>query len=109
MHSFTSPITGTNALAEIDPSTIESVEVLKDAASAAIYGSRAGNGVILITTKKGRTGRASFSANVSYSYSVLPETPIQTGGRSERAYNFDVYKNEHIAGNVRTICIPQKL
>lgn len=98
VHSFTSPITGTNALAEIDPSTIESVEVLKDAASAAIYGSRAGNGVILITTKKGRAGRASFSANVSYSYSVLPETPIQTGGRGERAYNFDVYKNEHTAG-----------
>lgn len=36
---------------------IESIEVLKDAASAAIYGSRAGNGVILITTKKGQAGR----------------------------------------------------
>ena len=48
IHSFTSPVTGTNTLAEIDPSTIESVEVLKDAASAAIYGSRASNGVILI-------------------------------------------------------------
>ena len=97
VHSFTSPITGTNALAEIDPSTIESVEVLKDAASAAIYGSRAGNGVILITTKKGKAGRASFSANVSYSYSILPETPVQTGGRGERAFNFDVMKNEHMA------------
>lgn len=96
--SFTSPITGTNALAEIDPSTIESVEVLKDAASAAIYGSRAGNGVILITTKKGKAGRASFSANVSYSYSILPETPIQTGGRAERAYKFDLSKNEHMTG-----------
>lgn len=41
---------------------IESIEVLKDAASAAIYGSRAGNGVILITTKKGRHGKARFSA-----------------------------------------------
>lgn len=98
VHSFTSPITGTNALAEIDPSTIESVEVLKDAASAAIYGSRAGNGVILITTKKGKPGRASFSANVSYSYSILPETPVQTGGRAERTYNFAVRKNEIGAG-----------
>lgn len=98
VHSFTSPITGTNALAEIDPSTIESVEVLKDAASAAIYGSRAGNGVILITTKKGKAGRASFSANVSYSYSILPETPVQTGGRAERVYKFDLSKNEHMAG-----------
>ena len=98
VHSFTSPVTGTNALAEIDPSTIESVEVLKDAASAAIYGSRAGNGVILITTKKGRAGRASFSANISYTYSILPETPVQTGGRAERAYVFDVMKNERMAG-----------
>ena len=98
VHSFTSPVTGTNALAEIDPSTIESVEVLKDAASAAIYGSRAGNGVILITTKKGRAGRASFSANVSYTYSILPETPVQTGGRSERAFVFDAMKNERMAG-----------
>lgn len=98
VHSFTSPITGTNALAEIDPTTIESVEVLKDAASAAIYGSRAGNGVILITTKKGQPGRASFSANVSYSYSILPETPLQTGGRAERAFQFERLKNEKQAG-----------
>ena len=57
MQAFTSPITGTNTLSDIDPSMIESIEVLKDAASAAIYGSRAGNGVILITTKKGRSGK----------------------------------------------------
>ncbi|MFR7879590.1 MAG: TonB-dependent receptor plug domain-containing protein, partial [Butyricimonas paravirosa] len=53
MHSFVSPVTGTNTMADIDPSMIESVEVLKDASAASIYGSRAGNGVILITTKKG--------------------------------------------------------
>lgn len=87
VNSFTSPITGTNTLAEIDPSTIESVEVLKDAASAAIYGSRAANGVILITTKKGRAGRGKFSANVSYTGSILPEAPVQIGGRGERLYH----------------------
>ena len=48
MLSFTSPVTGTNTLSEIDPNDIESVQVLKDAASAAIYGSRAANGVILV-------------------------------------------------------------
>lgn len=52
MFSFTSPETGVNTLSDLDPSMIASVEVLKDAAAAAIYGSRAGNGVILITTKK---------------------------------------------------------
>lgn len=86
VHSFTSPVTGTNTIAEIDPSTIESVEVLKDAASAAIYGSRAANGVILITTKKGRAGRGKFSANFSYTGSILPEAPPQLGGRGEREF-----------------------
>lgn len=82
--SFTSPLTGTNTLAEIDPSTIESVEVLKDAASAAIYGSRASNGVILITTKQGKSGRGKFSVNFSQSFSMLPETPVQLLGNAER-------------------------
>ena len=51
---------GINPLASLDPSTIESVEVLKDAASAILYGSRAGNGVILVTTKKGKVGKSEF-------------------------------------------------
>lgn len=97
VHSFTSPVTGTNMLAEIDPSTIESVEVLKDAASAALYGSRASNGVILITTKQGKMGRGKFSANVSYSYSILPETPVQTGGHLERMANIYAARNLRMA------------
>lgn len=49
----------------LNPSDIESVEVLKDAASAAIYGSRAANGVILVTTKKGKIGKTVVSYNFS--------------------------------------------
>ena len=45
----------------LDPSLIESIEILKDAASAAIYGARAGNGVVLVTTKSGQDGRVSVS------------------------------------------------
>ncbi|WP_396633358.1 SusC/RagA family TonB-linked outer membrane protein [Maribacter sp. R86514] len=55
------PISG--GIASVNPNDIESLEVLKDAASAAIYGSRGANGVILITTKKGKSGKASFSYN----------------------------------------------
>lgn len=47
-----------NALASINPNDIESIDIAKDAASAAIYGSRAANGVVFITTKKGKTGKA---------------------------------------------------
>ena len=52
----------------VNPSDIESIEVLKDAASGAIYGARAANGVILVTTKKGKTGRASINYNFSYGW-----------------------------------------
>lgn len=56
-----------NYLGSINPNDIESIEVLKDASSTAIYGSRAGHGVILITTKKGKAGRATvtYTGNVS--------------------------------------------
>lgn len=55
------PISG--SLATVNPNDIESLEVLKDAASAAIYGSRGANGVILVTTKRGKAGRARLSYN----------------------------------------------
>jgi len=50
----------------LNPSDIESVEILKDAASAAIYGARAANGVVLVTTKSGSKGKASISYDFSY-------------------------------------------
>ncbi|MGN0225385.1 MAG: SusC/RagA family TonB-linked outer membrane protein [Prevotella sp.] len=58
-----------NALSYINPHDIESIEVLKDASATAIYGSRGANGVVLITTKRGSTGkpRVDFSANMSVS------------------------------------------
>ena len=45
----------------LDPQMIESIEILKDAASAAIYGAEAGNGVVLVTTKKGDEGKVSVN------------------------------------------------
>ena len=56
-----------NGLSLINPNDIESFSVLKDASAAAIYGSRASNGVILITTKKGRTGKPVVTFNTSLS------------------------------------------
>ena len=60
-------MTGNN-ISDINPQDIESISILKDAASSAIYGSRAANGVILITTKKGSEGssRITYSGNVSF-------------------------------------------
>jgi TonB-dependent starch-binding outer membrane protein SusC len=50
-----------NALTDINPNDIESIDVLKDAAAAAIYGARAANGVVLITTKRGKSGKTNFN------------------------------------------------
>ncbi|RXK59853.1 TonB-dependent receptor [Lacibacter luteus] len=65
-----------NPLGDINPTDIESIEVLKDAAAAAIYGSRASAGVLIITTKKGKQGRArvSYDAWVGFTkpYNLIP-------------------------------------
>ena len=50
----------TNPLVDINPNDIESIEILKDASASAIYGSRAANGVVLITTKRGKSGKTNF-------------------------------------------------
>ncbi len=57
-----------NPLDNINPNDIESIQVLKDASAAAIYGSRAANGVVLITTKKGKSGKARLNYNTYIGY-----------------------------------------
>jgi len=59
----------------LDPSMIESIEILKDAASAAIYGAQAGNGVVLITTKSGTKGASSISYDFKYTGQSLARKP----------------------------------
>lgn len=60
-----------NALSSINPKDIESISVLKDAASTAVYGSRGSNGVLLITTKKGSRGKANISLETRMGYNFL--------------------------------------
>jgi TonB-linked SusC/RagA family outer membrane protein len=77
---FTGDASGTsaagNALASINPNDIESIDVAKDAASAAIYGSRAANGVIFITTKKGRPGKARVSYDGWIGWTKVQRLPV---------------------------------
>ena len=60
-----------NPISMLNPSDIESITVLKDAAAASVYGSRAANGVILITTKSGKEGKSQFTARVKFGVSYL--------------------------------------
>ncbi len=95
INTFTSPVTGTNLLAEINPDMIESIQILKDASSAAIYGSRAANGVIIVTTKKGkRNQEAKFSVNVSRTENILPSLPTVTIGKAERDFRLRALMND---------------
>ncbi|MCF8364586.1 MAG: TonB-dependent receptor [Bacteroidales bacterium] len=69
----------TGDISRIDPSDIKSVEILKDAASAAIYGAEAANGVMIITTKSGEAGEAKINYNFQYG--------IQSPGKLTKAMN----------------------
>ena len=60
-----------NPLSSLNPNDIENITVLKDAAAASVYGSRAANGVILITTKSGKEGKSQFTAHARYGISYL--------------------------------------
>ncbi|WP_109700754.1 SusC/RagA family TonB-linked outer membrane protein [Chitinophaga deserti] len=75
----------------IDPNEVADITVLKDAASAAIYGSRSSNGAILVTTKKGKSGKASIDFNATYNTlrtGALPEyMPVKDGLKLSQAVN----------------------
>ncbi|HMQ00491.1 MAG TPA: SusC/RagA family TonB-linked outer membrane protein, partial [Cyclobacteriaceae bacterium] len=60
----------TNPLADLNMNDIESIEILKDASAAAVYGSRGANGVVLITTKRGKEGKTNFTANLQFGSST---------------------------------------
>ena len=104
------PISG--GLDFVNPNDIESIEVLKDAASGAIYGARAANGVILVTTKKGKLGKTSINYNFSYGwqsawkrrdvtsatdYAILQNEKYMNGGRAP--LYADPYNLTDINGN----------
>lgn len=77
-----------NALAFINPNDIESVDILKDASATAIYGSRGANGVVLITTKKGRTGKDKVELNINVGL-----TEISKKLRVLSPYEYAQYQN----------------
>ncbi len=81
---------GSDALSMINPDDIESINVLKGANAAALYGSEAANGVLMITTKKGREGKVSvnFSSNVTF------DTPLTTP-KIQNVYGAAIDENAH--------------
>ncbi len=73
---------GQNRLADLNPNDIESLNIINGAAAAAQYGSRAANGVVLITTKRGQSGAARVSVSTSFSVNELRKSvPVNTYGK----------------------------
>ena len=83
----------TNIMNLINPSDIESISVLKDASAAAIYGARAANGVILITTKSGKAGKPKISFNAQYGVKNIIETYDVLNTQQYTALLQDAYDN----------------
>jgi TonB-linked SusC/RagA family outer membrane protein len=99
-----------NPLSDINPSDIESVDVLKDAASTSIYGSRAAGGVILITTKKGKQGKAkvSYDAWVGFTNATrLPE--LLNSGQYMQIKNEAVLNSKILTGNENNAAVASAL
>jgi len=84
---------GLNPLADINPQDIESIEILKDGSSTAIYGSRGANGVVLITTKRGREGKPQINVNLYTGVSNITRKLSVLNATQWREIIIDTYKN----------------
>ena len=84
---------GLNPLADINPGDIASMDILKDASSTAIYGSRAANGVVIITTKRGLSGKAQVDLSITSGVSEIPRMLSVLNASQYRSAILDSYRN----------------
>ena len=80
----------------INPSDIETIDILKDASATAIYGSRGANGVVLITTKRGKEGKARISLNAYYGWQKVLRTPKFLSKEEQAQYYYEGIKNQNL-------------
>jgi len=92
-----SPANGQSPFFNIDPADIESIEVLKDADATAIYGSRGANGVILITTKKGRAGKNQFNLHINQGINKVTRYWSMMNTQQYLAMRREAYNNDGLA------------
>ena len=97
------------SLSALNPADIESIDVLKDAASAAIYGARAANGVVLVTTKQGKEGRAVVSYDGYYGWQFIAKMPNLCNAKEYMDALDLMYKNEGIALTNWSAVLPANL
>jgi len=112
-YNAANPITGavasTNPLSLINPNDIESIDILKDASASAIYGARAGNGVIIVKTKKARQGKPQINISAFAGVSTRPYLREVWTGVAERALKLDLLNTHLPYNNVQAGQIPIQL
>ncbi len=86
-------------LSAIDPNSIESISVLKDASAKAIYGSRASNGVVVITTKRGKLGKPTITFGTSAGFQTIPEfeQPNVMDAEELRRFRIEYFQDRRVA------------
>ncbi|TAM97106.1 MAG: SusC/RagA family TonB-linked outer membrane protein [Chitinophagaceae bacterium] len=89
-------------LNSINPDDIQSIEILKDADATAIYGSRGSNGVILITTKKGQSGKTRFQVNISQGFSRLNQQTNYLNLKQYLQLRREAFKNDGVEPTTST-------
>ncbi|QPH41162.1 SusC/RagA family TonB-linked outer membrane protein [Pedobacter endophyticus] len=95
-----------SVLSGLNPFDVESVDVLKDASSTAIYGSRGANGVIIITTKRGKIGKPIVTINSQYGLSYFPNLRPTLGGKAERDFKIDLYNQYKVSNVAGAVVVP---
>ena len=85
-----------SSIQTLNPNDIENIDVLKDASATAIYGSRGSNGVVIINTKRGRTGKPVISFDTYAGYQKLSKRPVYQTALEEAQHYFDGIKNRNI-------------
>lgn len=101
--------TGTNYIAGINPNDIESIDILKDASAAAIYGSRGANGVVIVKTKRGKQGRPQINFTTYGGFIQKPKFETVYGGAEERQFKMNYLKKYLTYEQIRDGKLPMML
>lgn len=106
---ITQAVSSTNPLSLINPNDIESIDILKDASASAIYGARAGNGVIIVKTRRARQGKPQITFSAYAGVSTRPNFREVLTGTAERALKLDLLHSQLPYTNLQQTPLPIQL
>lgn len=86
----------TDNIQTLNPNDIETLDILKDASATAIYGSRGSNGVVIINTKRGKSGKAVISLDTYYGWQKVSKVPIMKNSREQAQFFYDGMRNKNL-------------